>query len=89
MRLNPEWVRKTRDMIDEVAESREENSSAVIEFDETYTFNAAAKFVISQLARYGIPFKVYHLGAGVKRITTKTDTCPCCKRRIKNGKNTQ
>lgn len=39
-----------------------------------------ANWLVATLAKYNIPFKVHNLGAGVKRITTDTDTCPCCKK---------
>lgn len=40
----------------------------------------ATQWLIASLSRHGTPYKVHSLGAGVKRITTDTDTCPCCKR---------
>lgn len=48
--------------------------------DETTSFNLAIQWLICRLTRDNIPFKLYNLGAGVKRLTTKTDTCPCCKK---------
>ena len=36
------------------------------------------KFLVSLLTCRNIPFKVHNMGCGVSRITTDTDTCPCC-----------
>ena len=52
------------------------------EIELTTSYNNWAQTVIKVLALSNRPFKVYNLGAGVKRITTKTDICPCCKRKI-------
>ena len=48
--------------------------------DETLTHNKAAAWLIAELADRGFPFRVYNLGAGVKRVTTDTDVCPCCRK---------
>lgn len=40
------------------------------------SFLPAAQWLIIQLTKNKIPFKLINLGAGVKRITTETDTCP-------------
>lgn len=56
------------------------NENRVI--DETTSFLPAVQWLIMQLAKNGIPFKLINLGAGVKRITTETNTCPCCKRKF-------
>jgi len=50
--------------------------------DETISFNKTSQWLITMLDKYKIPFKIYNLGAGVKRITTETDICPCCKKKI-------
>lgn len=50
--------------------------------DETIAANMAAQWLITYLTVHNKPFKVYNLGAGVKRITTETETCPCCKRKL-------
>ena len=51
--------------------------------DFTSALNQAIQYTVLQLSQAGRPFKLYNLGAGVKRITTDTDTCPCCKRKLK------
>lgn len=53
-----------------------------IKIDETVSFNKAIQWLIVKLTHHSIPFTLYNLGAGVKRITTDTDTCPCCKRKL-------
>ena len=70
-RVNPAWVLEMR----KAADNRKK-------IDATLSFNAAAQELIQILSFRDIPFKIYNLGAGVKRITTETDTCPCCKRKL-------
>ena len=50
--------------------------------DVTSGFNPAVQWLIERLSVNGTPYKVYSLGAGVKRVTTETDTCPCCRRKL-------
>jgi hypothetical protein len=71
MRLNPNWTSMINGLI--------RNGNKI---DLTLSLNMTAKYLISRLSQEDIPFKMYNLGAGVKRITTDTDTCPCCKRRL-------
>ena len=68
-RFNPVWIDKMRDAM---------NHGQVIDYVASET--AVAKWLITSRASRGIPFKVYTLGAGVKRITTETNICPCCKK---------
>lgn len=56
------------------------NANALI--DEVCSKSWVASWLVTKLARLNKPFKIFNLGAGVKRITTDTDTCPCCKRKI-------
>ena len=61
------------------------DSKASIEdgtFDMTTIYNNAAQIAIKLFVELDKPFKLYNLGAGVKRITSETDICPCCKRRL-------
>jgi len=45
--------------------------------------NIAIKWLIVQLVGKGVPYRLYNLGAGVKRVTTvDVDKCPCCKRKL-------
>lgn len=50
--------------------------------DRTTRQSFAAAWLIKKLSDAGRFFKVYNLGAGVRRITTETDICPCCKKKI-------
>ena len=77
-RLNPAWVQKVREEVTEPDGAGGFQNS----IDRTISVNAAAKALIVMLSEAGRPFKVHNLGAGVKRITTNTDTCPCCKRKL-------
>jgi hypothetical protein len=69
MIINPEWKKEI-----------EEKLSKLSTIDETISYNKSAQWLICRLSENGTPFKVYNLGAGVKRVTTDTDICPCCKR---------
>jgi len=48
----------------------------------TSNFNKAIQLLIMKLDAKSIPYKVYNLGAGVKKVTTETNICPCCKHNI-------
>lgn len=69
--LNPKWIAEMRDAI---------NSNAKIDY--TSSFNLTIKWLIVNLTKACRAFKLYNLGAGVKRVTTDTNTCPCCKKKL-------
>jgi len=69
--VRPDWIEKMRVKI--------ANNELI---DVTVSFPKAATWLVETLAKAGIPFKLYNIGAGVKRITTDTDVCPCCKKRL-------
>jgi hypothetical protein len=69
--INPNWKEERLKQI----ENRED-------IDITISFNPAAKWLITTLSHRNIAYKVINMGAGVKRITTITDVCPCCKRKL-------
>ena len=71
MMLNPDWVKEMR---------RKRKMGELI--DQTITSNLPAKWLIAYLSKNNTPFKIHNLGAGVKRITTDTDTCPICKKKL-------
>jgi hypothetical protein len=70
-RLNPVWVDQVKSKI---------NNKETI--DLVIKEHSVAQWLVVQLAQNNVPFKVYSLGAGVKRITTETDVCPCCKNNL-------
>lgn len=65
------------------ANERREDVVANRKIDVTTEFNLAKQFLVKLLTNHGTPFKVYNLGCGVVRITTDTDTCPCCGKALK------
>lgn len=77
--VNEKWMEKMRERI---LTMLPHSLEPIDHIDEHISFNKSAAWLITQLSKNGIPFKVYNLGAGVKRITTfEPDKCPCCKRR--------
>jgi len=71
LRVNPNWLSEKLHTLDYTGE-----------LDVTVSYNKAAQSLIEALSVRDKMFKVYNLGAGVKRITTDTEVCPCCKRKI-------
>lgn len=67
--LNPKWI-----------ESMQAKVGSEAGVNEVLTTPLAIKWLIATLARANRPYRVENLGAGVKRITTNTTTCPCCRR---------
>lgn len=68
--LNPQWQ---RNMLDKL-----QNGS---ELDITLQSAKPATWLIAKLLERNRLFKVYKV-SGVTRITTETDSCPCCKRKL-------
>ena len=81
-RLNPKWVDEIKTDADALKKAISDGTDRE-DMDITLSYNKAAQFLIAALSLRSIPFKIYNLGAGVKRITTETDNCPCCKRKLK------
>ena len=71
LRVNPNWLSEKLHTLDYTGE-----------LDVTVSYNKAAQSLIEALSVRDKMFKVYNLGAGVKRITTDTEVCPCCKKKI-------
>jgi hypothetical protein len=69
--INPLWKNKMTSAMD-----------CAQPIDVVTQYNINIQWLIVELARRGTPFRLYNLGAGVKRVTTDTQTCPCCKRAI-------
>jgi len=71
-KLNPEWVAKIES---EIFQSQR--------IDKILDSMVAIKWLVAKLAGCKIPYKIHNLGAGVYRITTNTESCPCCGARLK------
>ncbi|MEY2703522.1 MAG: hypothetical protein RLY43_2161 [Bacteroidota bacterium] len=48
-------------------------------YELTTAVSKAINFAVLCLLKKNISYKILNMGGGVKRITTKTDTCPKCK----------
>ena len=66
-KLSEDWKSSIRDKLD--------RSSKI---DITTQHNLSAKWLICELSKRELAFKVINLGAGVKRVTTDTEVCPKC-----------
>jgi len=51
-------------------------------FEITTVYNNVIQKAILVFSSEEKPYKLYNMGAGVKKITSNTDTCPCCKRKL-------
>jgi hypothetical protein len=71
--LNPLWVTEQKALI---------SNRHIVPYNVVVSFTQAKVFVVTTLTNLNIPFKMYSLGSGVVRITTDTDRCPCCKRKL-------
>lgn len=78
MRLKKEWMVSVQMEMDAYLS----NNPPEKPFVHTTRFNKAAQWLIYELDKRGLKYRVYNLGAGVKKITTETDRCPACKRRF-------
>lgn len=50
--------------------------------ERSMEFRPAAQWLIKELDRRQIPFKVHNLGAGVTKVTTAVNECPACRRKL-------
>jgi hypothetical protein len=69
--INPKWTERIIEL--------ERTGNPI---DELSDNPLTSQWLIMFLSRKNTPFKVTNLGAGVKRITTITDECPMCKRKL-------
>jgi len=76
--LNESWKEKMMGIII----SRKNGLMEDNDIDFISPENIAIRWLIVQLTTKGLLYKVYNLGAGVKRVTTDTDKCPCCKKEL-------
>ena len=65
--ISPEWKHKMLALMD-----------ASNDIDEVIEPRMCQQWLIGELARRRMTYQVIELGAGVKRITQKTDICPKC-----------
>lgn len=81
--INPDWMRRLTDVLDR-GDVYDEVSGTMrrVSIDEIVSFAPSAKWLVTELVKRNIPFAVLNLPCGVKRITTDTDTCPCCRRKL-------
>jgi hypothetical protein len=70
-KVNPNWIKEQLAILRETGK-----------LDTTTSYTPAIQSLIVYLTNHEKSFKLYNLGAGVKRLTTETDTCPCCKRKL-------
>lgn len=77
-RWNPEWIDARTAEIEHLDPLKRDSDEVRKEIDLTLSDNLAVQWMICRLAEKGIPFRLIQLGAGVRRITTKTDICPKC-----------
>jgi len=70
-RVNPAWIKQQLTILRETGK-----------LDATTSYTPAIQSLMVYLTNNGKSFKLYNLGAGVKRLTTETDICPCCKRKL-------
>lgn len=75
-RLNPKWQKEV------IADIRIHKDKGV-ELKYITSDNLVAKWLAMKLAELDVIFKVYNLGAGVKKITTNIKNCPICKKELK------
>ena len=50
--------------------------------DEINTKLFAMQWLIAEMNSRGIPHRLYSLGAGVRRVVSSADKCPCCRKKI-------
>lgn len=72
--LDTQWCNETKEKLDHDVE---------LKFEQVLTDLPHKRWLIAELTRRNVPFKVYNMGAGVVKIVTNTDTCPCCKKKLK------
>lgn len=71
------WANRMREEIHNYQRSREDNQTLPI-ISVTTHYTICLQWLVEELTRNSIPFKVLQLGAGVKQVTTEVDICPKC-----------
>jgi hypothetical protein len=50
--------------------------------DITTTEKNKVQYLLLQLLNRNRPYIIYNMGSGVTRLTTDTQFCPCCKKKL-------
>ena len=69
--VNPEWKKKIVERLDNGLELNEAVGPAI-----------SKKWLVKLLLERRVPYKITNAGCGVSIISTYTDVCPCCKRKL-------
>ena len=64
--LRDDWKKK---MLNRILDS---------EFDYTTSLPMVAKWLVIELSKKKLAFRMFNLGCGVRRFTRRTDACPKC-----------
>ena len=70
-RLNPKWLDNMLALL-----------NATGKLDVTESYLPAIQALVMELSKRGTAYRIHNLGASVKRITTNTEICPCCKKKL-------
>jgi hypothetical protein len=65
--INPDWQTAIRARLDRAEP-----------IDLSLDFPPAAKWLVLELSRRNLPFKIFRQGCGVVRVVSPADVCPCC-----------
>lgn len=71
--LSLRWIGEMKEKIDDF---QAKNSGI---FEVITGISARKKWIVIQLTKRNIGFRLLNLGAGVTKITTDTEVCPKCK----------
>lgn len=81
-RINPEFKNELNEQINQYLNNRSLSPDSDFHITRSVAYNPAAQWLIKNLISNNIPYKVKNVGAGVKMITTDTDTCPFCRKKL-------
>lgn len=77
IKINEQWKNRVIEALD----GFDIRAADPVHVRRDVSYNKAAQWMILELLRRSIPYKVFNAGAGVKVITTDVDKCPLCKRK--------
>jgi hypothetical protein len=72
MMVDPKWIEKMKHLMDQK-----------LPIDVTLPYQVSANWLVAELSRRNIPFRLQNIGAGVRRLTTDTEHCPFCGQKVK------